>query len=130
MVWSGWGRSVCLAWTGEPSEAAATRADLSLPCLLASQHPCIPHEWSLGFSRLSICPSSSPSSQGNLSPSCRTPGLGCPVCDLTHSLPRVSVHLCNLSFPLSTLPGTLVPDQCFLSCPTQLCVYLTYSFGL
>lgn len=39
----------------------------------------------------SICPSNSPSSQGGLSSPHWTPGLGCPVCDLTGSLPRETV---------------------------------------
>lgn len=86
------------------SEAAVTRADLSLPCLMASQHPHIFHKWSLGLSRLSSCPRSSPSSQGDLSPLWRTPGLGHSVCGSTHSLPRTSVCLC-------TLPFFLVPSQ-------------------
>ena len=102
------------------SEAAVTRADLSLPCLVASQHPHIFHKWSLGLSRLSSCPSSSPSSQGELSPLWRTPGLGHTVCSSTYSLLRTRVYPCMHPFFLSPLPGAQVPTQCHSFHPTQL----------
>ena len=105
------------------------REDLSLPCLEASQNPNNPHEWSLGFSSRFLCPSDSPSRQGVMCPTFRTPGLGPPVCGLTHSLPRMSVHMCDLLFPLSPFPGAQVPTQCFFSHPTLLCLYLSYSLG-
>lgn len=102
------------------SEAAVTRADLSLPCLVASQHPHIFHKWSLGLSRLSSCPSSSPSSQVELSPLWRTPGLGHTVCSSTYSLLRTRVYPCMHPFFLSPLPGAQVPTQCHSFHPTQL----------
>lgn len=40
-----------------------------------------------------------------LSPSCRTPGLGGPVCGLTHLLPRARIHPCGPSLPFRFLPG-------------------------
>lgn len=101
-------------------EAAVTRADFSLPCLMASQYPHIFHKWSLGLSRLSSCPSSSLSSQGDLSPLWRTPGLGHSVYGSTHSLSRTSVCPCTLPFFLSPLPGAQVPTQCCSFHPTQL----------
>ena len=121
MDWAGLGHS--LSSTGEHGKAVATRADLSPPCLGTCQLMHTPHEWSLGFSRLSICPCNSVSSQGGFSPTCRSPELGCPVCGLTNPSPGVSVHLCDLPFPLSHLPGAQVLTWCFSSHPTWLCVY-------
>lgn len=61
--WTGLG--IHPAWTGEHSEVAAASPELSLPYLLASQHPPTPGKWSLGFCSPSVCPSHSPSTQGN-----------------------------------------------------------------
>ena len=113
--WSEWDQGIHLARTGEQAEAVVASTDFSLPCLGASHHPYTPHEWSLGFSSLSICPSSSPNSQGVLSPMCRTPGLKCPVCGSAHSLPRASIPLHDFPFPLGPLPGAQVPSDAFLS---------------
>ena len=62
-----------------------------------------------------------PNSQAFLSPRQSTPGLGNPVCVLTRSLPRASVHPCNLPFPPRPLPLAQVLTQCFSYCATQLC---------
>lgn len=59
------GLAIHPAWTGEHSEVAAASPELSLPSLLASQHPPTPGEWSLGFCSPSVCPSHSPSTQGD-----------------------------------------------------------------
>ena len=76
----------------------------------------------IGFSSLFTCLSSSPGNQEGLSPMCRIPELGSPVCGSTHSLPRASVHLCDLLFPLSHLPGVQVLTQCFLPILPIMCV--------
>ena len=115
MLWCGV-RGSWSAWAGVHSEVVsqnliATRVDLSLPCLRANQHLCAPHKWNPSFSRLSLCPSGSPSNQWVLSPPHRSPGLRCPVCGLTYSLPRAGVYPSNLPFPLSFLPGAQVPTQ-------------------
>ena len=99
------GVSVHSVWIEECSDVAATRTHLSPSCLVASQHLHTLHKWSLRISSFSTYPSDSTSSQEGLSPMHRSPGLGHPVCGLTHSLSRVSVHPCNLPFPLSPLPG-------------------------
>lgn len=98
---------------GVYSKVVVAQADLSPTCLVANQHPFTPS--SLGFSSLSICFSLSPSSQGDLSPLCRTPGLGCQVCGLTYSLLRVRVYLHSLPFPLSPSLGAQVPTWSFYS---------------
>ena len=124
-LWHGMNRAgifVWLAW--EVLRGATTKADLSLPCLRASQHPYTPHDGNLSFSSLSISPTSPSSSQGGLSPTCRTPGLVHQVCDSTHLFPRVYVHLCNLPCPLSFLPRIQIPTQslCFSS-SLIMCVF-------
>ena len=109
--WSPWTR----VHNGVVSENLVTpRADLSLPCPGTNQHLCAPHERNLSFSSLSICTNSSPSSQWVLPPPHGSPGLRCPVCDLTYSLPRAGVHPRNLLFPLSSLPGAQAPTQSLL----------------
>ena len=55
-----------------------------------------------------VSPSHLPTSQGVLSPPCRTLGLGRQIWSPHCSLPREGVRLCNLPFPLSPLPGTQV----------------------
>ena len=107
MVWSEWGQGVHSAWVRECGKVAAARADLSPPF---GGKPALrtPHQCSLGFSSLSMCPSCSPGSRRVLPPLYKTPGLECPVCLSTCSLPRVSVHLYDLPFPLSSLPGAQV----------------------
>ena len=55
VVWSEGGWGIHSAQTREHEEAAAARADHSLPCLGASQYPHTPHKLSLGFSNFSIC---------------------------------------------------------------------------
>lgn len=69
-----------------------------------------------------------PSSQAFLSPRQSTPGLGNPVCGLTRSLPRASVHPCNLHFPPRPLPLAQVLTQCFSYCATQLCASFLTDF--
>lgn len=106
---------------------AATRADLSPLCLEAcSVLMHTPYGRSPGFSSLSVRLSGLPTSQGGLSPLCRTPGLGCPVCGSACLLPRVGVHWCNLPFPLYPLAGAgpdLIAFLLFL--PYYLCIFLT-----
>ena len=102
-------------WIEECSEVEPTRTHLSPPCLVTSQYLHTPHEWSLS---IFICPSGSPSSQGCLSPMHRSLGLGHPVYGSTHSLSIV--HLYNLLFPLSPLPGANPdPMLVFPSCPIK-----------
>lgn len=103
VAWSEQGWGVHSAWIRECSEVAATREELSLPCLVASQHPRIPCEWSVDFSSPSVYPSSSLSSKRVSL--CRVSGLGHPVCGMTCSVSRMRVCLCSLPFPLSTLLG-------------------------
>ena len=117
MACSGQGQSIHLTRTG----------NLSLPCLGANQHLYTPQEYSPDFSSLSICPNAFLISQMGLSAIDRTPRLGYPVCALSHSLSRVSVHTCSLPFPLGPLPGGSILAQCFSSHPTQICLYLSYS---
>ena len=112
--WSGQG--ISSVWVGECGDVvtenlAVSKEDLFLPCLGVSQDWHTPYEWNPGFYNLSICSRSSPTSQGGLSPTRRTPGLGRKVCGLIWSLPRVDVHvhLWNLPLPLSPLPGAHVP---------------------
>ena len=104
----------------------AAGVDLSVHYLLTRQHLQSPGKWSLGFSSLFISRSSSPSNQGSLSPTCRTPGLRHPVYALTCSLSRVRVHPCGLSFPLRHLPGAQIWIQCFFSpiLPSYLGIFL------
>ena len=84
-------------------------------------------KYSPDFSSLSICPNAFLISQMGLSAIDRTPRLGYPVCALSHSLSRVSVHTCSLPFPLGPLPGGSILAQCFSSHPTQICLYFSYS---
>ena len=57
------------------------------------------------------------------------PGLGLPICGLTCSVPRVGVLLCNLTFPLSPLPGVQVRTWlCFF--PSYLITCVSYILGL
>lgn len=104
VTWSDQGQNTCLAWAGAHGEVtagnlAATRTELSLPCLTrgaqASHNPSV---------------SSPPTCQGGLSPLCRIPGLGHQICGWNHSLPREGLHPCNLPFAPSPLPGTQVPN--------------------
>ena len=83
--------------------------------LFHSQHLHTFHEWSLGFSSLSICPSGCPSSQGRLSPLCGTPRLGCPVCGSTCLLHRVRVRPWRPFLPFRFLSGAEVPTLCLFS---------------
>lgn len=101
----------------------ASRADLYPCCTGASQYSSTSHKGSQASpGSLSVLVVLQPAkSEG-------TPGLGSPVCALTCSLPRVGVHLCALTFPLRPLPGAEIPNpSAFFSCPTPLCVYLSYS---
>lgn len=50
---------------------------------------------------------------------CRTPGLGCSICDSCCSLPRTGLHPYNLPFPLGTFSGVQVLTQ-FLFFPFYL----------
>ena len=88
----------------DSSKEATTRADLFPPCLMADQYLHTPHEWNLAFPSFFICPSGPPSSQRGLSVPGRTPGLGCPVCGFTCSLPRATcvIPLYPLSPPKVT----------------------------
>lgn len=114
-AWSEWGWSVHLAQAeacgkvvkGNPEFA---KADLCPPCF-RDKPTCAPHEQSPGFFRLLGCPCGPPTCQEGLSSLCRTPGVGHLVCGSTCSLPRVGVHWCDLSFPLSPFPGSQVPTQ-------------------
>ena len=81
---------------------------------MESQHPHTSHKCNLGFSSLSVCPRSSPNSQGSLSSPYRTLELGHPVCGSTHSLPRVSVCPCDLPFPLFPSQGHRFQPNAFL----------------
>ena len=108
-------------WIEECSEVETTKTHLSPPCLVTSQYLHTPHEWSLS---IFICPSDSPSSQEGLSPMHRSLGLGHPVCGSTYSLSIV--RLCNLLFPLSSLPGAKILTQCLSFHPAQLNVYLSF----
>lgn len=81
----------------------------------------------LSFLQLSFHHSGSPDSQGGLSSLCRTPGLGCPVCGSTHSLPGVGLCPSDLPFPLRPLLGAQVLTHLF--CPTRSHVYLSYRLG-
>lgn len=112
VAWSEWVQRVPSAQTEGSREGAVPRADLSPPSLVASQHLHTPPEQSLGSSSLSTCPSSSPSSQGGLSPPWSIPGLRCPLYGSIHSLPRANACPCDLPFPLSPLPRAQVSTQC------------------
>lgn len=81
-----WPMGFCLFSLGSATRLQPPVQD-SLPWLLVSQHMHTPYDWSLGFSISWFCLSGFPSRQGGLSPPCRIPGLGCPDCDLTSSLP-------------------------------------------
>lgn len=97
------------------------------PASRSSQHVQTPREWSPGFPqlfRLSQCP---PTSQGGLSPLCRTLGLELPICGSTCSLPKVGICPCNVSFPLIPSQGHRSQPNQFSSLPTQLHVYISYS---
>lgn len=111
--------------TGECSKEIAGRTDLSPP---SWGHTTPGHSSQVGglvFSCLFISPSSSPGSQRGLSPTHRTQGLWHPVCDWIHSLPRASVHPCNLPFPLVPSPACRSQPDAFL--PVLLyyvCIFL------
>ena len=115
VLWHGLRGAGTLAWLGprctvrQPWETWQPVGQTSL-CLAsrASQDTCTPQEQSPGFSSLFVHPSSPPTSQGGLSPLHRNPGLGYPVCGLTHSLPSVGIHQCNLPSPLSPLRGAQI----------------------
>ncbi|KAB0375952.1 hypothetical protein FD755_012595, partial [Muntiacus reevesi] len=71
----------------------AASPELSLPYLLASQHPPTPGEWSLGF-----CSSHPPSTQGHLgAPACRTPVLW------LHFVPHYFVYSISPFLPAEVL---------------------------
>ena len=70
---------------------------------------------------------SSPTSLWGSSSLCRTPGLVCPVSGWNHSLPWEDLCPCNLSFPLSPLPGHRSWPDTFL--PTGFHVDISYSLG-
>lgn len=59
----------------------------------------------LGFSRPSVCPSSSPRSQVSCLLLAGPPWQYCPVCDSAHLLPTVRVSLWQPSFPFRSLSG-------------------------
>lgn len=95
----------------------------SLPCLLTGQHPCTPHEWSLGSASISVSPTGSPGSHKGLSLLCGTLGLERPVCGSTRSLPRMSVHSCDqISFS--------VPSQGHRCSPSAFLPVLPDSVGI
>ena len=95
----------------------------SLPCLLTGQHPCTPHEWSLGSASISVSPTGSSGSHKGLSLLCGTLGLECPVCGSTRSLPRMSVHSCDqISFS--------VPSQGHRCSPSAFLPVLPDSVGI
>ena len=113
VAFSEWDQSICSAWAEVLGKAvtgnlAATRADLSLPCLRCKPAWVPFSRAESGFSRLSVCPSGPLVSQGGLSSPCRTLGLGCPVCVLTHSLPRAGFRWYNLPLLPHPLPGAVV----------------------
>lgn len=107
---------------GEHGKVASDRAGLSLPGLVASQHLCTPHEWSLGFSSLSVLVVLQTAKGACLL--FMGPLDWDAVCSSACSLPRVSVHLCDFHFPLSPLPGAqgLTQSLFFLSYPIT-CVF-------
>ena len=89
-TWGEPGQSVSSDCAGSRGEGVVgkletTRADVSLPHLVASHCTHTPCELSLGF--FSICPSGPPTRQEGLSPPCGTPELGCTVLCLTCSVP-------------------------------------------
>ena len=114
VVWSD-PAGVCSPGVWKCSEATAASAKPSTPCLLASQHTHILCWQSLGFSILSNCPSSSPSSQGILSTLSRTVGLGNALCGWTHSFPRARVCSLKTSLPFRSLQGFEVPTLCLFA---------------
>ena len=75
----------------------------------------------------SVSPTSCPTSLWGSSSLCRTPGLVCPVSGWNHSLPGEDLCPCNLSFPLSPLPGHRSWPDTFL--PTGFHVDISYSLG-
>lgn len=106
-------------------EAVLSWTSLCL-ALAAIQHACAPHEQRPGLFHPFIYCSGLPTSEGDLSPPSRMPGMGHPVCGLTCSLPRAHVCSCNLPFPLSPIPGAQVPIQllCFPSNPITCVSFL------
>ena len=105
---------------GKPSSCSA---DLCPPCLRANQRAYTCLVWSPAFLMLSICPNSPPASKGGLSPPGRTPGMGCPVCNLTQyeGLP-IKIPF-SLSFLLRVTGPDLIAFLSFL--PNYTCFFLT-----
>lgn len=103
-TWSEWGWSVLLAWElGNHYSCPLTV--LSTLCQgQASVHSLFMSRGQASCSPPAI-PSWLPARQGGSSPLCRAPGMGCPVWGSRRSLHRGDLHLCNLPFALSPLPG-------------------------
>ena len=130
VAWSEWGWRVCSAqceaWgrTVTANLQLLRKTSLCSTWGLASMCTLLMSGVQASPAFLSLPVVSPPTSQGGLSPLHRTPGLGCSVCGLTHSLPMVGVCWCHLPFPLSPLPGP--NTTAFLSfLPNYLCIFFT-----
>ena len=77
------------------------------PLCFGSKQGCVRSSWASHSPPVS--PTSPPTSQGDLSSWCWTPGLGLPICGSNCSLPREVLHPWNLPPFLSPLPGAQVP---------------------
>ena len=107
---------------------AATRADLSPPCLRGSP-ACIllrsRVQASLPF--IYYVPEALPASGACVS-SMVDPRTGCLICNSAYSF--VYVHLCNLPFPPESLPSGVGSDPFtfLLFLPNYMCIFLTIFF--
>lgn len=109
---------------------AATRADLSPPCLQGFPACTLLRsgvQASLPF--IYYVPEALPANGACVS-SMVDPRTGCPICDSAYSLLLVDVHLCNLPFPLESLPSGVGSDPFtfLLFLPNYMCIFLTIFF--
>lgn len=111
-------KSSATLWHGVSREFAqlgpGSHQGKPLPALPGGQLALL--EWNLGFSSLSVYPSSSLRSRGSLFPMHRTPRPGLPVCSLTRLLPG-QISTCVILF-------LWVPSQGPV--PTQSLLFLSY----
>ena len=105
---------------------AAARVDLSPTCLGINQNPYTPHEWSPGFSSLSVCTSSS--QPAKVPCLFQTRGLECSVYGPICLLPRAI--LWGVQTPYSSeSPSRGTGPNPILFFLSHSMMYLSYSFG-